>query len=236
MSTAASGSAICATMPHSSGEAMTPWCHQHSDTQWWQRRGPQIPVPQCRPAMALTKAQGLPTDPHHPPELPAGAGEQQVAGEPKKRGTEHGRTPVLGWDTRGQHLLLLGLCIHHDGDVALDEREGEEGDGVEVTSTGFLGGAAGRGWHKDLESGKVCHWDSSKGATGASRCHPGVSQGGNRDGKLGQLSLHGVGAHPIYKKPFPLLLCVAAPHGLSPQGFCPQRWQQGWQHPAVTKS
>lgn len=34
----------------------------------------------------LTEAQGLPADPHHPPQLPAGAGQQQVTGEPAKRG------------------------------------------------------------------------------------------------------------------------------------------------------
>lgn len=46
MSTAASGSAICATMPHSSGEATRPRCHQHGDAQRWWRRGspnPRIP-------------------------------------------------------------------------------------------------------------------------------------------------------------------------------------------------
>lgn len=174
MSTAASGSAICATMPHSSGEATRPRCHQHGDAQrWWRRGSPNPHTPLCRPAVAaaLTKAQGLPTDPHHPPQLPAGAGEQQVAGEPTEGGTEHGRPPVLGGGTWGQHLPLLGLRVHHDGDVALDEREGEEGDGVEVTGTGFLGGAAGRGWHRDLQSGK-----GTRVALGRlQRCHRGIS-------------------------------------------------------------
>lgn len=107
-----------------------------------------------RTAPTLTEAQGLPADPHHPPQLPAGAGQQQVTGEPAKGGALSAGTPPthpaapksVGTGGQHQHLPLLGLRIHHDGDVALDEREGKEGDGVEVlaTSTGLLGGAEGR--------------------------------------------------------------------------------------------
>lgn len=35
---------------------------------------------------ALTEAQGLSPDAHHPPQLPRGAGQQQVTGEPGEAG------------------------------------------------------------------------------------------------------------------------------------------------------
>lgn len=87
-------------------------------------------------------------------------------------------------------------------------------------SLGGLRGEDGTGT-SNQEKGQGCHWDGSKGAIGASRCHPGVPQDGNRVGKLGQKSSQGVGAHPVYKKPFSLLLCVAAAHGLSPCTVAP---------------
>lgn len=44
-------------------------------------------------AATLTEAKGLPPDPHHAPQLPRRAGQQQVAGEPERGGTE--RDPNL---------------------------------------------------------------------------------------------------------------------------------------------
>lgn len=100
----------------------------------------------------LTEAKGLSPDPHHPPQLPCRAGQQEVTGEaegdeakchplpePPGTGTE-------GQTAQGWHLPLLGLGIHHDGDVALDEGEGEEGDGVEVlTASGSIPWGAAEG-------------------------------------------------------------------------------------------
>lgn len=51
----------------------------------------------------LIKSQGLASDPHHLPQLSRRACEQQITRKP-----------------------LLGLHVHHQGDVALDEGEGEE--------------------------------------------------------------------------------------------------------------
>lgn len=98
----------------------------------------------------LTKAEGLPPNPHHPPQLPRRAGQQQVTGEPEGGEAKCHPLPeppepgTEGQTAQGWHLPLLGLGIHHDGDVALDEGEGEEGDGVEVLAASgcFPRGAA----------------------------------------------------------------------------------------------
>lgn len=54
----------------------------------------------------LIEAQGLSPDAHHPPQLPGRTGQQEVTGE-----------------------LFLGLCVHDNGDVTLNEGEGEEWNG-----------------------------------------------------------------------------------------------------------
>lgn len=146
MSAAASGSAICATMPHSSGgqrRSQIPAMGTYGDSS-----APEYPLGgsgtrgDTATMATLTEAEGLPPDPHHPPQLPCRAGQQEVTGEaegdkakchplpePPDPGTE-------GQTAQGWHLPLLGLSIHHDGDVALNEGEGEEGDGVEVLAAG----------------------------------------------------------------------------------------------------
>lgn len=48
----------------------------------------------------LTKAEGLPPDPHHPPQLPRRAGQQQVTGEPE--GGEANVTPFLSPQSQGR--------------------------------------------------------------------------------------------------------------------------------------
>lgn len=56
---------------------------------------PQAPNTQ---AAALTKAQRLSTDAHHPPQLSRGAGQQEVTGEPGEVGGKwagHPPTPSL---------------------------------------------------------------------------------------------------------------------------------------------
>lgn len=90
MSAAASGSAICATMPHSSSGGK-----EVSDSQipalgtCGDSRAPQHPLGGSGTrgdTATLTEAEGLSPDPHHPPQLPCRAGQQEVTGEAGRDG------------------------------------------------------------------------------------------------------------------------------------------------------
>ena len=115
---------------------------------------------------ALIKSQGLSSNPHHLPEPPRCACEQQITRKP-----------------------LLGLLVPHQGDVALYQGEGEEVDVATVIAGGHQGVLQSTGVERDVH--KECGNSGRYVRVQAGDTEP-VAWGGQwvDDGPLDRLGLH----------------------------------------------